>query len=171
VEHVTVQVKNGVLIVDDDFDDHVILDPQLEFKAEITLTTLDAVTLEGTGGLVVEGAWQTEEATLLFSGTGDVQVDDLQAEVTTLKADGTGSITMAGQTDTLDLDCSGTGDVNLGDFLARAITMSADGTGSVIVHATEEISGDASGTGSITIRGNPQTRDLSTSGTGSVDFE
>jgi hypothetical protein len=39
------------------------------------------------------------------------------------------------------------------------------------VHATESISGEASGTGQITVRGDPAIRDLSASGTGDVTFQ
>jgi hypothetical protein len=171
VEHIAVQVKEGVVILDDDLSDTVIMDPTLDLVAEVTLSSLDRVSLEGTGDLNVKDAWQTEAAELVFSGTGDIKIPDLTATATTLRADGTGRIAVAGSTDTLDLDASGTGDLDLGDFVARAVTVSADGTGSVTVHATESISGSASGTGAITVRGDPPSRDLDAAGTGAVNFE
>jgi hypothetical protein len=145
---VTTEVTGDVLVIDD--DDDVTLDAVTPMRVEITVPSLDNVSLSGTGTVTLDGA-DLDTLSVAIPGAGTVGA--------------TGSVT------TLDVDLAGAGNAELGELVARDATVVLSGAGNVVVHVTGSLDADVSGTGSVTYRGDPERIEQTITGVGSVTRE
>lgn len=87
-----------------------------------------------------------------------------------LTADGAADVIVSGSIASLKLDVSGASSVDLTDLAVDDVDLNAGGASNVVVNATGVISGSASGASDITVRGNPASVLIDTSGAASVDL-
>jgi Putative auto-transporter adhesin, head GIN domain len=134
LDNVLTSVTSGVLTVNSrgNFTTHS------PMTVVVTVPSLRAVTLSGTGELTVTGA-----ATSTF----------------TARLPGTGTLTASGQVDRVDAALTGAGTLMLASLRARDATVVLRGTGTVVAHATRSLHATLAGTGTITYAGNPGVRD------------
>jgi hypothetical protein len=130
LEHLTTEVRDGRLVLDDDGSSRITGD----IRYELVLPAVDGLTLSGSGEIGMEGL-NAEALTVDLSGSGTVTVD---GEVTrqSVSIDGSGSY------DARDLDCD-----------EASVTVSGSGTADVTVADTLEAVVEGSGT--ITYAGDP----------------
>lgn len=143
VDRVTTEVRGGTLVVGSTGS----FETAVPMSVQVTVPSLDAVRLSGSGTLAVDGH-ELETLAIALSGAGTIR--------------GAGTVT------TLDVDLSGAGNVELGQLRARDAAVSVSGTGSVVVHVTGTLDADVSGTGSIAYTGEPDRVSKEITGTGSV---
>jgi hypothetical protein len=117
---------------------------------DVSVGSLDAVTLSGTGAISVQG----------------VDADALRVE---LPATGTGLVTVSGSAQRLTAQLGGTGDLQLADLQARdaQVTLTRTGTGRIEVHVTDTLRATLSGDGEILYSGSPKVIERVT-GTGAI---
>ncbi len=96
----------------------------------VTLPTLAAVSLDGSGDLTVE---QVRGATFdaRLAGSGDLRIGQVATERLSLSLRGSGDVSAAGQTGRLAVQVTGSGDVLAGGLVARAAEVTLSGSGSV----------------------------------------
>jgi hypothetical protein len=145
LNRISTTVKNGTLVLDDKFEDHHPRNSHL--SARVTVPDLTSVTLSGTGQLRVSGVANTSLA---------------------INLSGTGSLAITGSTDALRVKLNGTGDIKAKNLTAKDATISLSGTGSATLYANQSIDAKVSGTGSISVHGNPARVKKSVSGLGSI---
>lgn len=143
VERVTTEVRGGVLVIDETGSFEAVT----PLSVELTVPSLDEVSLSGDGSIMVEGH-ELHGLSVVLSGTG------------TIRAAGTAS--------TLDVELAGTGEADLAGLVARDATVVLSGTGAVVVHVTGTLDVDVSGTGSVTYTGDPDHVVQQVTGTGSI---
>jgi hypothetical protein len=146
VDQVVTQVSGNVLAIDETGS----FDSITPMRVEITVPSLDAVRLSGSGAMTIDG-------------------HDLS--FLTVALPGSGSIVGAGSVASLDVDLAGSGDIDFGKLVARDATVDLSGVGSVLVHVTGRLEADVSGTGSITYSGEPDSVEQEITGVGSVTGE
>ena len=146
VEHVTTVVDAGALHVSTR-GDFMASSPMY---VDVSVGSLDAVTLSGTGAISVQG----------------VDADALRVE---LPATGTGLVTVTGSAQRLTAQLGGTGDLQLAELQARdaEVTLTRTGTGRIALHVTRTLRATLSGDGSIVYSGSPKVIERVT-GTGAI---
>jgi len=103
-----------------------------------------------------------------ISGSGTVEVRDLDAEEFELRVSGSGDITAQGRVEYLEISVSGSGEIDTRDLKAENVFVKVSGSGDADVFASDEFRGSVSGSGDITYYGNPKHANGSTSGSGRI---
>jgi len=116
-------------------------------RVDVTVTSLEGITLSGSGGLELSG-YRGDSLTMDLSGSG------------TLSADGTAN--------TVTITQGGSGDVDAHRLSVKKATVVLSGSGSVTVFASEELDATISGSGQIRYSGNPNKINKNISGSGTI---
>jgi putative autotransporter adhesin-like protein len=103
-------------------------------RVEVSVPSLSALTLAGSGTINVTGVNQPDFAVLL-SGSGVIRV--------------------RGRTDVLTVTITGSGSADLGPLIASDVGAVVTGSGQIVVTATHSLDASVLGTGSILYGGNP----------------
>jgi hypothetical protein len=143
VRVVTTTVSDGTLLVDDVGS----FTTKVPMRVEITVPTLDSVSLTGTGTIDVAG---------------------IDSKTFTAQLTGSGTITAAGTTGALDATLSGAGDCRLRQLAARDVTARLEGAGRLTVSASRSLDASVAGTGVIAYTGSPTRVRTDVTGTGAI---
>lgn len=141
---VTTKVRSGRLVIANTRGSFSTKTPM---SVEVTVPKLEALTLSGSGNIVVDGvAAESFRATLPGSGT----------------------LTGSGSATRLDVIVGGSGTVRFADLVAKHARAVVSGSGSIFVTATESLDASVSGSGAILYAGNPQSVTKSVTGSGAI---
>jgi hypothetical protein len=121
--------------------------PTSPMSVEVTVPTLNALTLSGSGNIVIDG---------------------VRAESLTVTLPGSGTLTASGTATRLDVTVSGSGTVQFTRLVANDVQAVVSGSGSIFVTATTSLDASVSGSGAILYAGNPQNVTKSVTGTGAI---
>jgi len=143
IDLVTTDVQSGTLVL----GTYGSLTTERPMTVDVTVPTLDAVVLSGSGVVTVEGV-----------GT----------ERLTVRVPGSGLLRISGADGRLDVSLAGSGDVQLQDLVARDVAATLSGSGRLQVHATGSLDASVSGTGVIVHGGNPSNVNQDVTGTGVI---
>lgn len=146
LRHVTTRVRGGTLAVGTTGS----FTTRTPMHVDVTVPSLDAVTLTGSGTLVVTG---------------------VHARLLAVSLPGTGSVRVAGSAEELRATLSGSGDLQVQDLVARDAATELSGVGEIRVHVTRDLHATVSGTGSIRYSGDPTSVVSRVTGTGSVSAQ
>jgi len=141
---VTTEVRSGTLVVANTPGSLTTKSPM---SVEVTVPTLDALTLTGAGNIVVAGI-ETESLTVTLPGSG------------TLAASGSAT--------RLAVTVSGSGMVQFTRLVANDVRAVVSGSGSIFVTATRSLDASVSGDGAILYTGHPPNVTKSVSGSGAI---
>ncbi len=144
LDRVTTEVQSGKLVIANTPGDFTTKSPM---RVEVSVPTLNALTLTGSGNIVVDG---------------------IEAESLSVTLPGSGTLTASGTATRLDVTISGSGTVQLTRLIANDVRASVGGSGSIFVTATRSLDALVSGTGSILYAGNPRDVTKNVTGTGTI---
>ncbi len=108
-----------------------------------------------------------ENATI--SGTGDIKVDGLDADLVKFDLPGTGRITAKGKAQTLHVSLPGTGEIVCDELEADTVVADHSGTGEITVRAVRSLSAHIAGHGFINYYGDPTNITATVTGHGSIN--
>jgi hypothetical protein len=135
--------------------------PHLESRVAdgtVTLKVTDGVTLRPTRP--IEFAIEVKElGGLSLSGTGSIEVADLDGKKLTVSVLGAGDVTLAGRAEELAVTLSGAGSYRGEEFPVRRATVHSTGSGTAVVNAGEELTVNLLGVGSVEYLGSPRVRE------------
>jgi hypothetical protein len=143
IDLVTTEVRDSELVIGTNGS----FTAKTPMTVDVTVPTLDAATLSGSGLVVVDG---------------------LRAAQFTVDVAGSGVLTVTGIVERLDADLGGSGDVRLEGLAAQDVTATVSGSGRLQVNATGDLDASVSGSGAIFYSGNPSNVTTSITGTGAV---
>lgn len=106
------------------------------------------------------------------SGTGDIDIDNLDVKELTLRTYGTGDIELkSGRCIMFNAETAGTGDIELGNINCTNAYLTSEGTGDITVRniMTDHIEAITSGTGDITLAGSCKSSKFTDPGTGDIN--
>ncbi len=109
--------------------------------------------------------------TIRATGAGDVLVEDAQQESLQVVLFGSGDIRLTGKVGILALGLKGSGDIDAEELDAKGATIMLQGSGDIRANVSEKVSIELSGSGDITIAGNPPRRDTCIRSSGDVSFQ
>lgn len=116
-------------------------------SVEVTVPTLGALTLSGSGNILVSGL------------SGDRLV---------VRLSGSGTLSGSGSAARLDVAVPGSGSVEFIPVEARDVRASVSGSGSIFVTATRRLDASVSGSGAIVYAGNPGAVTKNVTGSGAI---
>lgn len=135
-------------------------------EAQLTLSSIDNITLSGVGGITVSDL-TTTELELNLSGVGDIEISDLDTQIIDVLISGVGDISIAGQADDQIIALSSVGDYNAEDFNSETADIEIAGIGSATVRVSTTLNAHITSSGSVYYHGSPTVVRTGT-GTGSV---
>jgi hypothetical protein len=153
----------------------------------VTATRIDSLDISGSGSIET-GTLKAESLTVRISGSGNFRADAIdttklvarisgsggvrvgRVEARQLKCNisGSGNVRLAGRGDEVELDISGSGSMHAADLQCRNADVAIAGSGNATIHATETLTANVSGSGSVRYRGKPGALNTHFSGSGSV---
>jgi hypothetical protein len=89
------------------------------------------------------------------SGSGDIEVDGIDADAFDLRSDGSADIALAGTAGRLAIDLDGSGDADLAGLAAREARVAVGGSGDLDLRADERLDVAVDGSGDVRYHGDP----------------
>lgn len=143
LDHITTRVVEDRLVIGTTGN----VTSQTPMRVDITVPSLQDLSLDGSGVMVVHGI-HTADLTVTLSGSGLIFAG--------------GSVTR------LDVTLSGAGDVRLGGLVAQHARAALDGSGRIALTATTSLDASLPGTGTILYGGNPADVTKNVTGEGTI---
>ncbi len=160
----TSDVRNGRLVLG--------VKPNISIRAmrpivfRLTVRNLNEIVATASGNITARSL-EAGDLTLRVNGSGNLNIDALNARAVKAHLTASGSVTLNGTADTLDVTISGSGSYNGSGLITREAIVRNSASGSAHVNATENLDATVSGSGSVTYIGNPTVRQTD-SGSGSI---
>lgn len=140
-------------------------------KIYVTAPTLSEVTTSGTSNINLSGVLRNvRKISFHTTGTGSIE-GEVDAPAISVSLSGTGTVKLRGRTKDFDCQISGVGHAYCDNLESENTTVNVSGVGDAHVFASVHLDATVSGTGSVYYRGNPQNRQIHTSGVGSIKAE
>lgn len=155
--HIQTTVEDQTLQIKSDRD---IRDPE---KLQITIPVgqLNGLTYTGTGTVKTRNKLTGDSLQITNTGTSSIALK-LGYQQVHFENNGTGTATLTGQAEDLTVEQLGTGAFDAEGLKAGNVSVSLAGTADCRLHATETLSVDATGTGTIHYKGDPTIEKVST---------
>ncbi|WP_448662428.1 head GIN domain-containing protein [Sphingomonas sp. CJ20] len=123
-------------------------------RIHVVMPRLTGASVGGSGNLSVaraEGAFEGG-----VSGSGDLDIADMQVSAATFAVAGSGTLTAAGRTDKLEVSIAGSGDADLEGLTAKSAQISIAGSGSLNGNVSGPAEVSIVGSGDVTLKGGAQ---------------
>lgn len=163
--HFLTRVDGETLVI----DTHDRLRYRGEAKVKVSLPELRALSVEGSGDVVITGAQKDRDVDLSIAGSGDIRwsgkARSLEASIA-----GSGDMKLAGTADKLTAKVSGSGDIKARPLTVQSAKTSVSGSGDIELTMTGgALTTSISGSGDVTWWGQAQVESVSISGSGSLE--
>lgn len=133
----------------------------------VTMPEIVSLSVSGSGKMIAEGPLRAAGLDMSVSGSGDIELKDLNAESIDCSISGSGSIELNGGAEDGELSISGSGNYDGQTFQLNTLEVSISGSGTCRAAVEEELEARVSGSGDVYYSGNPQV-DARVSGSGKV---
>lgn len=192
IDDIETDVENGNLIIGNRDGINLSFRPSDACFVEVVAVDLDRVAGSGSGALVVDGeglqltathnsgsgaldvlgSIVADEFEATNTGSGASSFADIDANDVSLETTGSGSLTVSGgATIELEIDVTGSGSIHARALGATSVDAEVNGSGSGEVTAFEAIEAETTGSGGLSVWGDPTQRNVNSTGSGSVTFE
>ncbi|MCU1412523.1 MAG: hypothetical protein JWR04_3230 [Rhodoglobus sp.] len=161
LDRLTADVRNGELVLGVKPGTPGILLGRISY--ELTLPSLERLELNGSGDVDSEISASSLEVEI--SGSGNLDIDSIDATSVSLDISGSGDVEFSGRTDDFEASIDGSGDVRADDLDSARASLEIDGSGDMTVAASDTLRVSISGSGSVRYSGSPEVeQDISGSG-------
>ena len=141
----------------------------VKLKFYITYKDLEGVKCSGSGTMEVTSPVRSEEFYAGLSGSGDILMEELDAETLSVSISGSADMTIkGGSVQEAEINQSGSGDFHGDNLAIGGLDVKKSGSGDTHVGDLGKVSVSASGSGDVTYTGSPQLGDIRTSGSSSI---
>jgi hypothetical protein len=127
------------------------------------------VNVDGSAGLRFNGRYREIDAGL--HGSGDMEVTGGNAEKVMADLKGSGHMILVGSARELHVETAGSGELDARHLRAEVADLSHHGSGTGALYSSKRVHVEMTGSGTITVYGNPDNREISRTGSGSVNFQ
>jgi hypothetical protein len=124
--------------------------------------------MDGTGNMRFNGRYRIIQAGV--HGSGDLELTGGASSSVVAELHGSGSMTLVGATRSLHAELRGSGDLDARHLRADAATLVHEGSGDSAIYARQHVNIELTGSGNVTVYGNPDHREVSRSGSGNISF-
>lgn len=141
----------------------------LNARADITMPTLNSITLSGATSGTLEGLTTQNTFTADISGASSLEAANLQTGDLNIMLEGASRFVAEGNGNNLDATVSGASNMDLENFQVNDADVTISGASHAVVSPTGTLDVDASGASSLQYTGNPNLGDINTSGASTVN--
>jgi hypothetical protein len=167
LERLTNEVDDGQLVLGSQRGAFLLGGWEIDY--ELTVTSLESVTIDGSGDVTAEFD-QAPDVRVQINGSGDIEASGIDADEVRAGIAGSGSLDLSGSTESVDVNVSGSGSVDASELGAADATVVVSGSGEVEVDASDQLDATVSGSGTIIYAGRPEVRSNVT-GSGEIRHE
>ncbi len=164
-EYIEVFRDGSALVIDQSES----LNPRGRCAVTVRTPTLASIKTTGSGDVTSVGHLPGLTS-IRTTGSGDMIIEDIAADALNVRTTGSGDVALFGDADILELESTGSGDVFTSDLVAGHVEAKTTGSGDLSIHANESIRVRSTGSGDVDVWGNPEERDVDSSGSGDIDF-
>ncbi|MDB5916180.1 MAG: hypothetical protein JWR40_414 [Massilia sp.] len=112
-------------------------------------------------GAINAGALRTHDANLALSGSGRMSLGPVEGSALTASLHGSGSLQASGKVASLNARVHGSGGADLTTLVSEQADLSVEGSGDITAHVARALVAQSTGSGRITVYGNPGQRNVS----------
>jgi hypothetical protein len=112
-------------------------------------------------GSINASALSSGNSEAVLNGSGRINMGPVNGDTVKLAVNGSGSISASGRVRRLDASVNGSGDLNLASLNSDVAQLSSSGSGDIDATVQNDVNARASGSGRITVHGDPARRTLS----------
>lgn len=170
LEEIITEVKEGKLIIRFPSKNYVWKDFESgKIVIYITAPEINALAVSGSGNIIGEDGIKTGMLDLTVSGSGDIRLQELQAEQVKVTISGSGDVSIRSNETATDLSAaiSGSGNLKALDFPVEDALIKVAGSGNCSLYVKNKMTVKVAGSGNVKYRGTPQI-DKTVLGSGSV---
>ena len=123
-------------------------------KINITIPTLNAISIGGLGDVNVNSTFQNETFTLKISGNGKI-ITPVKTGKLYVKISGNGKLKLNGTANDLEMDISGNGKLDAEELHVKNVTANISGIGKCLIDVTDNLEVNISGNGTVYYKTEP----------------
>ena len=161
-ELITTRVSNGKLHI----EANKCYKTEEPIRIEIRTAELSKIELSGSGRITVVDTFQTKEASIEISGSGNIEARMIASSVDAAIS-GSGTVTLIGSANELNIELSGSGGIEATAMPCNKADVEVSGSGNIHIYALEKLKAAVAGSGNIYYKGNPDVKS-NISGSGKV---
>ena len=136
-------------------------------KVHVSLPDLESLKISSAGDCIGQTSFKCEDLRISISSAGDLKLE-VEANRINLDISSSGDADLSGSAVEFDVTLSSAGDLNAFDLIAEEVHVNVSSAGDARVHATREISMNASSAGNIYYRGDARVLESVSSSAGSI---
>lgn len=159
-------VENGVLKIK--MKDNTSVEKMKKIDIYVTLAEISKLNTNGVGSLKCANKLRLKEFELDSKGVGSTELN-LNAEKLIIHSEIVGALKLSGIVKDVIINHSGIGLISAFDLKAENLNLNSEGAGAAEVYASNELSIDVNGIGSVKYKGNPKTKNIKKEGIGKVE--
>ncbi len=164
--YIKVEVKGTVLTIYT--DKNISINTKNAILIAVPFEQISSVTMTGSGDLTSKNTIVATNFKAKLAGSGDLTLD-LKATLLEANLSGSGDVVLTGSSDDFTSKISGSGNVDAANLVTKKANLTVSGSGDMKVNCSENLYARVSGSGSISYKGNPQTKDTKVSGSGEIN--
>ena len=166
-DNIRTEIRNGVLVIWYDSDNLKWNRGNKELRAYISFKSLESLEASGACDLKINQELKVESLMLRLSGACDIS-GAVKVSNMTMDLSGASTVKINGNVQNLKLESSGASDLKNYDLVVENCIAKISGASDVKITVTNSISASASGASSLYYKGNPEKKDVATSGASSI---
>lgn len=133
--------------------------------------SLDAITVSGSGDVLVSAPLVALQLSVVSTGSGEAALDQVSVSGLALVSTGSGGLSVnGGDAGALELQGTGSGDVLVAGVQTESAQVLLTGSGDGEISVNRSLEATLTGSGDLTVWGDPAQRDLTETGSGEVRF-
>ncbi len=168
IEHVETEVRGTTLHIQledrDNWRGYRNIDV---LRVDITVPTLEAVRVDGSGDFEVRGV-ETADFKANVNGSGDIELINAKADRLSIDIKGSGDVEASGSCTNLDVEVKGSGDVSARDMACENGDIGIMGSGDVAATLNASVDVGIMGSGDVVVFGKPDKVKTRAMGSGDV---
>lgn len=166
LDNIKTEIKNGVLNIS--FDGGSLrYNNNRRLRAYVSFKTIEGLEASGACDFIINGTFKATSLRLKLSGAcdikGTVDINNMQ-----LNLSGASTVKINGTVENLKIDAGGASDVKNYDLVVDNCEADLSGASDVKVTINKSLSAKASGASSLFYKGNPERKDISSSGASNI---
>jgi adhesin HecA-like repeat protein len=161
---IVTEINGDLLVVK---TDHVNIQNAKSKIVHITLPELTELKISSAGDCVGQTPFNCNDLRISISSAGDLTLE-VEAGKIDLDISSSGDATLSGSANVFNVGLSSAGDLNAFDLIAAKVDVDVSSAGDARVHATEELTMNASSAGNIYYRGDAKIQHSRTSSAGDI---
>ncbi len=135
----------------------------------VTVRDLEGIGTSGSGNMTVESDFGADEFSIGLSGSGSIEMKKINAAEIKIGMSGSGNVTIeGGSAEEISIGQSGSGKLIALELSGESVKIGKSGSGETSIGGTESLTVSSSGSGNVYYKGNPENKNISSSGSSKV---